>query len=101
MSLLKWDWQFRIEGGVHVRNYVAKERDKYLFKIEEVMRLPDVADPEIFGCLWQKAYLLDGYVIDNKYHTHCGGGSSPRRTQWTLPRRHSSRQNWRGNYESS
>ena len=70
MSLLKWDWQFRIEGGVHVRNYVAKERDKYLFKIEEVMRLSDVADPEIFGCLWQKAYLLDGYVIDNKYHTH-------------------------------
>lgn len=70
MSLLKWDWQFRIEGGVHVRNYVAKERDKYLFEIGEVMRLLDDTDPEVFGCRWQKAYLLTGYVIDNKYHTH-------------------------------
>ena len=69
MSLLKWDWQFRIEDGVRIRSYVAKERHKYFFKVEEVMRyVPDSALD--FGTWWQKMYLLDGYVIDNKYHTH-------------------------------
>ena len=70
MSLLKWDWQFRIEDGVRICSYVAKERNKYFFKVEETMRWRD-AEPDFdtLDC-WQKVYLLDGYVIDNKYHTH-------------------------------